>query len=80
MSIVVSGLGALLDFWAMYLYFEFQKIIINSRECQKKVLMLVLDRQVLGLFTKNSLGGETQVVLGGLPIYLNLFTLSSVSD
>lgn len=45
----------------------------------KKVLMLVLDRQVLGLFTKNSLAGETQVVLGGLPIYLNLF-LSSMSD
>ena len=45
----------------------------------RKVLMFVLDRQVLGLFTKNSLGGETQVVLGGFPIYLNLF-LSSTSD
>ena len=39
----------------------------------RKVLMFVLDRQVLGLFTKNSLGGETLVVLGGLPIYLTLF-------
>lgn len=45
----------------------------------RKMLMFVLDRQVLGLFTKNSLGGETLVVLGRLPIYLTLF-LSTMSD